>query len=331
MAAVELVELWRGDIRESVHRGHAVICDGSGAVIEAWGDADKVVLPRSSAKMVQALPLLESGAADAVGLTTEQLALACASHSGAAIHTGRAERWLADLGLTDSDLRCGPQDPEDPAEHKRLLCSDERPCQVHNNCSGKHCGFLTLNRHIGAGPECTEPDHPVQLAVRAAWEEVTGETCPGFGIDGCSAPNFAASLAGIGRAMAGYAAAREGRGRRQSAQARLAQAMMAHPALIAGEGRACTDLTRALGGAGVVKTGAEGFYIAILPERRIGVALKIEDGTTRASECVITAILVRLGVLSPEHPVAQRLRNPRLLSRRGFETGQMRPVPGLFD
>ncbi|MFV0359101.1 asparaginase [Tropicimonas sp.] len=330
MAAVEMVELWRGNIRESVHSGHAVICEAGGAIVDAWGDADKVVLPRSSAKMVQALPLVESGAADVAGLGTEQLALACASHNGAEMHVSRVTRWLDDLGLSEPDLRCGPQMPDDPAEHRRLLCSDTPPCQIHNNCSGKHAGFLTLNRHLGAGPEYTDPDHPVQRAVLAGWEDLTGESCPGWGIDGCSAPNFGATLSGVARAMASFAGAREGQGTRAGAQARLVQAMIAHPALVAGERRACTELMRAMGGAAAVKTGAEAFFVAILPERRLGVALKIDDGGTRASESAITAILVRLGVLDPGHPVVHRLMNPRLRSRRGLDTGAMRPVPGVF-
>ncbi|WP_068116231.1 asparaginase [Tropicimonas marinistellae] len=331
MPAVEMVEFWRGGFRESVHRGNAVVCNARGEVVRAWGDIDKVVLPRSSAKMVQALPLVESGAADAAGLGTEHLALACASHSGAAIHTSRVARWLADLGLSDADLRCGPQEPEDRAALKHLLCADERPCQLHNNCSGKHSGFLTLTKYMGAGPEYIDPGHLVQSAVRATWEEVTGETSPGFGIDGCSAPNFAATLTGVARAMAGFAAAREGMGTRQSAQARLVAAMMSHPDLVAGEGRACTELMRALRGAGAVKTGAEGFFVAILPERQLGVAVKIEDGTTRASECAIAAILVALGVLERHHPEVTRFLDPRVLSRRGLDTGQMQPVPGVFD
>lgn len=331
MTAVEFVEIWRGEIRESVHRGHAVICDASGAVVDAWGDAGKIVLPRSSAKMVQALPLVESGASDTFGLTTEQLALACASHNGDAIHVARVSRWLSDLGLGDDDLRCGPQDPMGAEGHRKVLCSGKPPCQCHNNCSGKHAGFLTLARHLGAGPEYIDPEHPVQKAVRQAWDDMTGETSPGFGIDGCSAPNFAATLTGVARAMAGFAAAREGMGPREAAQRRLVDAMTRHPDLVAGEGRACTELMRAMGGRVAVKTGAEGVYVAILPEQSLGVALKIEDGATRASEAAIAAILVRLGVLDPDHPAARKYRNPRIASRLGRDTGLMQPVPGVFD
>ena len=331
MASVEMIEIWRGDFRESVHRGHAVICDSSGEIVAAWGEPKKVVLPRSSSKMIQALPLVESGAADAFGLSTEHLALACASHNGAAIHTERVARWLGALGLDESDLLCGPQHPDDPEASRHLTCSDTAPCQWHNNCSGKHTGFLTLTRHLGAGPDYIDPEHPVQRAVRAAWEDVTGAPVEGFAIDGCSAPNFASPLHGLARAMAGFAAAREGSGPRQTAQARLVQAMIKHPDLLAGEGRACTELMRAMSGKAIIKTGAEGFFTAILPEKRLGVALKIEDGSTRGSESAISAILVKLGVLDPEHPEARKRLNPRVLNRRGVDTGQLRPVPGVFD
>lgn len=186
MAAAELIELWRGGLRESAHLGHAVICDGKG-IVEAWGDPGAVIFPRSSCKMIQALPLVESGAADAAGLSSEELALACASHNGAEIHTRRVSAWLDGLGLAESDLRCGAHLPNDPAERRRLTCSETAPCQIHNNCSGKHAGFLTLNRHLGGGAEYVELDHPVQRAVRDAFEAETGETVAGWGIDGCSA------------------------------------------------------------------------------------------------------------------------------------------------
>jgi L-asparaginase II len=331
MASVEMVEIWRGEFRESVHRGHAVICDATGGIVAAWGEPEKVVLPRSAAKMIQALPLVESGAADTFGLSSEQLALACASHNGAVIHTERVARWLADLGLSDDDLRCGPQRPDDPAERRRLTCSDTAPCQWHNNCSGKHTGFLTLSRHLGAGPEYIDPLHPVQQAVRAAREELTQETCPGYAIDGCSAPNFAATMHGTARAMASFAAARTGQGSRSTAQARLVHAMVAHPELVAGERRACTDLMRAASGRAAIKTGAEGYFTAILPDQGLGVALKIDDGGTRASNAAIAAILVKLGVLDRAHPAARTHMAPRILNRRGVDSGHLQPVPGVFD
>lgn len=326
-----MIELWRGGMLESVHSGHAVICDDTGGIVEAWGDPEALIFPRSSCKMIQALPLLESGAAEAFGLTAAQLALACASHNGAHIHTDAVERWLAGLGLAESDLRCGTQMPDDPAARKELICSDAAPCQIHNNCSGKHAGFLTLMKHMGAGSDYVAADHPVQRAVRAAFEEVTGEASPGYGIDGCSAPNFATSVHGLARAMAGFAAADPEGSARERAAARLWRAMVAYPELVAGEGRACTNLMRALGGKAAVKTGAEAVFVAIVPGLKRGIALKILDGGTRASEAAITALLVRMGLLDVGHPVVGKYLTDPMRNRRGIAVGEMRLSSGFAD
>ncbi|CAM3557646.1 asparaginase [Paracoccus nototheniae] len=326
MRSAEMIELWRGDLPESQHCGHAVICDAHG-VVEAWGQPAQVIFPRSSCKMIQALPLIESGAADAAGLTERQLALACASHSGAALHVAAVGDWLAGLGLAEPDLRCGTHMPRDAAENRRLTCSDTAPCQLHNNCSGKHAGFLTLNRHLKGGPDYVEPDHPVQQAAKSAFEEVTGEVSPGFGIDGCSAPNWACSVEGLARAMARFA--NPGPDRRGQAMRRLVDAMRSHPDMVAGEGRSCTDLMRAMGGAVAVKTGAEAVFVAILPEQGLGIALKITDGATRASEAAITALLSHLGVLDPAHPVARDLLGAPITNCRGRITGELRTAAGF--
>ncbi|MBD3785429.1 MAG: asparaginase [Sphingomonadales bacterium] len=328
MTAAAMIELWRGGMLESVHAGHAVIY-GPGGIEAAWGDPGQMIFPRSSCKMIQALPLIESGAAAAAGLSERQLALSCASHSGAALHTTAVAEWLGALGMSEGDLRCGSHMPGDKAEAKRLTCSDEAPCQLHNNCSGKHAGFLTLNRHIGGGSEYVEVDHPVQRAIKQAFEEVTGETSPGYGIDGCSAPNFACTVTGLARAMQVFAGANPEGGPREAAAARLARAMAAFPEMVAGEGRACTKLMRAMGGRVAVKTGAEAVFVAILPEQKRGIALKIVDGGTRAAEAAITALLIRLGALDPAHPVVEDLIPSVQKNWRGFVTGQMRLAPGF--
>ncbi|WP_050606125.1 asparaginase [Ruegeria sp. 6PALISEP08] len=326
---VPMTELWRGSLLESLHLGHAVVCDDAGQIVHSWGDPQAIVYPRSSAKMIQALPLVTSGAAAKYGLTSEHLALACASHNGAAIHTDRVTAWLDHLGLSEHDLRCGPQEPADTAARDRLILADDTPCQIHNNCSGKHCGFLTLGQHMGAGPEYLEIYHPVQQACLSAFEETTGETSPGYGIDGCSAPNFATSLTGLARSMAWFASAADRSDRSSDAAAQLVAAMVKHPELVAGETRACTELMRAMNGRVAIKTGAEAVFVAIIPEKRMGIALKITDGTTRASECAIAAILVSLGVLEADHPATRKFMNATQYSRRGLECGVIKPAPGF--
>ncbi|WP_339949328.1 asparaginase [uncultured Albimonas sp.] len=324
-----LVEAIRGDLLESVHRGAIAICTPSGEVVQAWGDPERVIYPRSSCKMLQALPLVESGAAADAGLRSEQLALACASHNGAAIHSTRVAAWLEGLGLSEADLRCGPQEPADLPARDDLIRACACPDQTHNNCSGKHAGFLTLNRRLGGGAEYVEVDHPVQRAAREAMAEMTGDPDLGYGIDGCSAPNFATTLRGFATSMARMARPAGLGPAREAAARALVEAMMAHPELVAGEGRACTGMMRAMAGRAAIKTGAEGVFGAILPGLGLGVALKIDDGGTRASECAMAAILVRLGVAEAGHPeVASRL-NPPQSNRRGLRVGEVRPAAAL--
>jgi len=318
-----LVEIHRGGFLESCHRGHAVIVDQSGEILAAWGNPEEVILPRSSCKMLQALPLIESGAADRFGLTSEQLALACASHKGAEIHTSRVKDWLATLALGDDDFRCGPQMPDDRPAREGLIRNFESPCQMHNNCSGKHSGFLTLNKHLNSGPEYVDPAHPVQMAVREAFEEMCQQTSPGYGIDGCSAPNFACTLKGLAVAMAGMTTGGKGAVRDKAAQS-LVSAMMRHPELVAGEGNACTELMRSAKGEAAIKTGAEGVYVGVLPGKKLGIALKIEDGATRASEAVMAALLVRLGVLDAADPMVQKRMVGPITNRRDIVIGEMR-------
>ena len=326
-----LAEVWRGEILECVHRGTAVVATAAGEVVEAWGDPARVILPRSSFKMIQALPLVESGAADAAGLSSKHLALACASHKGAAVHTRLAASWLAGIGLAEHDLRCGAHTPGDPEAAHALYAAGTAPGQFHNNCSGKHCGFLTMNRHLRGGPEYLELDHPLQQTVRMTVEEVTGEAVSGHAIDGCSAPNFAVSLKGLATAMARFATAGVSfTGARAGAARRLVEAMATHPVLVGGEGRATTDLIRACAGRAVVKTGAEGVYIAILPRRGLGIALKIDDGNARGSEAAIAALLARHGALEREAPAYAALADAPILNCRGFAHGHLRAAQTLL-
>ncbi|MQQ08510.1 asparaginase [Epibacterium sp. SM1979] len=328
---VPLVEVWRGDLLESFHFGHAVVCDGDGQIVEAWGDPDAVVYPRSSAKMIQALPLVTSGAAEKYGLGPQQLALASASHSGADLHVTAVQNWVEKLGLGEADFCCGPQTPKDRAERERLIRADQKPSQFHNNCSGKHAGFLTLNQYLGGDADYTAVDHPVQQTVRATFDALTGETSQHVGLDGCSAPNFSCSMRGMARAMAWFATAHHREDAQSLAAVQIRDAMMAHPELVAGEGRACTRLMRAMDGKGAVKTGAEAYFIAILPEIEKGVALKITDGGTRAAESAIAAILVRLGVLHADHPDAQAFVQAPITNWRGLKCGEMRPAAALLS
>lgn len=327
--AAPMAELWRNGILESVHTGHLAIVDRAGQVVASFGDPDAVIFPRSACKMIQALPLIETGAAAAAGLSDRQLALSCASHQGDAIHVNGVRDWLGGLGASQDDLRCGSHLPYGVASRDLLIKTDTSPCPMHNNCSGKHAGFVTTNRHIGGDGEYNDVSHPLQVMIKGAFEEVTDLTSPGYGVDGCSAPNFATTVTGLARAMAGFASAGGKSGARAAAQVALTNAMMAHPDMVAGEGRACTELMRAMKGRAAIKTGAEAVFTAILPEAGLGVALKVADGATRGSECAIATVLVGLGVLDASDPVAQKYLNSVQRNCNGFDVAAIRPAPEL--
>ena len=326
---VPMIELFRGGLWEATHLGHAVVVDQSGDIRASWGDPDLVVLPRSSVKMVQALPLVESGAADAIGLTDRQLALACASHTGARIHTDAVRAWLTELGFSDDDLVCGPQEPRDLPARDALIRAGDPVCRCHNNCSGKHTGFLTYARHLRTELDYATPDNPVQIAVRTAFEDLTGDPSPGFGIDGCSAPNFACTLTGLARAMAFFANAPEDGSTRERAAFRLHRAMAMHPEMVHGVNRVCTRLMQAMEGRAAVKIGADGVYTGILPDLGLGIALKIADGASRGAEAAMTALLIHLGALDANHPTAKEFGQPDITNFAGLTCGTTRPAPGF--
>ena len=196
-----LINFTRGNLVESFHRGSLCMVGVNGEQVLALGDVTSPVYPRSAIKVLQALPLVESGAADAFGLTDKELALACASHSGEEVHVETARAMLEKLGLSKSDLACGSQWPKGEQSVGALVASGQQPCALHNNCSGKHSGMLTLAAHLKVSTEGYERvDHPVQQHVRQAIEDMTGEVTATelCGIDGCSLPTWAMPLRGAG-------------------------------------------------------------------------------------------------------------------------------------
>lgn len=327
-----LVVARRADFVERVHRGAFAVATPEGEIVAAVGDVERLFLARSAIKLFQALPLVESGAADAARLGPDRLALACASHQGSTRHAAAVERWLDELELGEGDLMCGPQSPADKTSRFALREAGEKPTQLHNNCSGKHAGFLTVAKRLGAPTaDYIDIGHPVQKAAAEAFAEATGQEPPlGWAVDGCSAPNFAARLTDLARAAARAARPDRGfRGLRAEAARRLYEAMAAHPFEVAGDDCACTELIEAAEGRAVVKGGAEGAYLGYLRDAGLGFALKIDDGSTEAAECAMAALLVRFGAVSADDPRVKRRMAPKLVNRRGIEVGKVEAAPAL--
>ncbi len=327
-----IVEVTRGNRVESTHLVDIVVADASGALHTIHGEAQRPVFPRSAVKALQALPLIETGAADKFGLEPRHIALACASHNGEPMHVGTANETITRAGLTFECLECGAHWPRFDADVASLHRAGKLPTALHNNCSGKHSGFLA----VCAGEGWDEKGyigirHSLQKAVAGVMEEVTGapHRADNSGIDGCSIPTYAIPLANIATAFAKFGVGEDTGRQRSAAMLRIRDACFAHPEMVAGTDRACTAIMQALPGRAFVKTGAEGVFIAALPRSGLGVALKVHDGATRAAEAAIVEVLESLLELSPtEHNALKGIANPVLKNWNGVEVGEVRPATG---
>ncbi len=324
-----LVNVWRGQQLESLHHGRIAVLDADGAVVFTAGDIEAPVFPRSAIKALQALPLIESGAADRYQLSEAEIALACASHSGEERHAAVAASTLAKAGLDKTVLECGAHWPMGERAARALAATGHKPNALHNNCSGKHSGFLCVccadgkdtHGYVGA-------DHFIQREVRAVLAEVTGaaHTDAVMGIDGCSIPTYAIPL----RAMAlGFARLGSGQGlppERAKAAKRLLKAIAAAPEMIAGEGRFDTDVMSLVGREIMIKMGAEGVYCGTIPALGLGIALKCDDGTVRAAEVMMAAVLRKfLKNDLVQGAEFERYLNPVIKNWNGIEVARLTP------
>lgn len=328
-----LVEALRGALTESRHRGAVAVADASGRLAWALGDVERPVYPRSAIKALQALPLVESGAADRYGFGAEELALACASHNAEPAHVATAERMLARAGLDPSALQCGAHWPIHQPSAQALARAGGQAAALHNNCSGKHAGFLCVACATGAETaRYVEPDHPVQREVRAVLENLTGAAlAPDIcAIDGCSVPTWAMPLKALARGFARFATGEGLAPERAKAAARLRAACAEKPWHVAGTGRFCTEMMRAFGARVFVKTGAEGVYCAALPELGFGIAVKCDDGAGRAAEVMMAATLARFLNADADRALLAPYVQPTLRNWNGIAVGELRPTEALL-
>lgn len=329
-----LVEILRGSVVESRHRGLVSVFDGDGTEVLSLGDVTRPVFPRSACKLIQALPFIESGAADAYGFGNRELSLACASHSGEPEHAALAEAMLVRAGQNRETLECGTHWPFDAPVAIKLAQSGAVPNACHNNCSGKHAGFICTAVHLRDDPAgYVSAAHPAQMRVRDAMAEVTSavhasEAC---GTDGCSIPTYAIPLTALAHGFAKMATGQGLATIRAKAAKRLMGACMAEPFYMAGTKRFCTEIMAAAPGRVFAKIGAEGVYCAAIPELGFGIALKIDDGAFRAAELMVAAVIAHLARDMPEiaEPVAA-MAHKTDNNWNKIRVGEQRVVSGLF-
>ena len=333
--AEPLVEVWRGSIIESRHRGHVVALDGDGTIVAQLGSPHTVTYLRSSAKPFQAIPLLTSGAADRFGFTEKEIAIACASHNGETIHTETVAGMLKKIGLDASALKCGAHEPYSAEAAKRLRERGEEPTALHNNCSGKHAGMLALALHIGAPIETyDQADNEVQLNIVrrvAQFSDVPVEDIA-IGIDGCGVPTFGVSVRAMALMYVRLVAVPAGfDDATRDACRRIVSAMTKYPEMIGGRAeRLDTIVMQSAQGGVVSKVGAEGVYTAaVLPcdeyKKGLGFAFKIEDGEDRrARPVVVIEALRQLGVFkSGALEAIKPYASFPVLNRRGDTVGEI--------
>lgn len=322
-----LVEIWRKDKVESIHRGSAVVMDAKGQRLFTIGNADRHIYPRSSLKLFQAIPLVESGAADQFSLTDREIALACASHNAEKIHTDTVTSWLSRLGLGKDDLECGPTLPLSESAAHALIAKGETPTRVHQNCSGKHSGMLTMAKFLEVETKgYSGYQHPSQ----SAWMKAMGEVMEidifslPWERDGCGLPAMYMPMDRLAFGFARYADMQGIDEPRARAMKRILVAVRKYPEMIAGTNRCCTAVIEKTGGKVVVKTGAEGVFGGCIPEQGIGFALKVDDGATRGSEVALGALLNKLEVLDDR--MTQALApwfEPQIVNSQGKVTGRV--------
>jgi L-asparaginase II len=327
-----LVEVMRGSIVESRHRGAVAVADAEGRDVLAVGDVTIPVFPRSAIKALQALPLVEQGAAARYGFGDQELALACASHSGEPAHVAGVERMLAKAGLSPSALRCGAHFPISQAAAAEVARAGA-PSALHNNCSGKHAGFLCFACALGVdAAEYFRPEHPVQRQVRAVLEDFTGavlgqEVCA---IDGCSVPTWAVPLKNLALGFAKFGTGHGLVPERARAAARLRQACARQPWYVAGTGRFCTEVMQLLGERVFVKTGAEGVYCGAFPEQGLGIAIKCDDGAGRAAQAIMAVMIARFVPLeASEQAALAPYARSSLQNWNGIEVGAISVTEAL--
>ncbi len=328
-----IIEVTRGkeesgrDFIESRHRCHVAVVRPDGSVVESWGDIDQPIYGRSAIKPMLAVGLLESGAADAFKLDNAEIALACASHSGEPQHVNTVRAWLKRIGLSVGDLECGAHMPYNEPAMREMVREGIEPDASHNNCSGKHSGFLTTAVHLGLPTRgYIQYEHPIQQRLLAIMEEMCDLPLRHVprGIDGCGIPTIAIPISHTARSMAKLAAPGNLPSARIDAARRIVHAMTAEPMMVSGSGEFGAEVMRVAGGKAAIKGGAEGIYTGIVPGMGLGICIKTEDGTSRGAEAAIGNVLAKLGVLSEaERKALEGRLTPVLSNRAGTKIGRI--------
>jgi L-asparaginase II len=330
-----LVEIYRNNVLESFHRGVVCVVDKNNNIIYSEGDVHQICYPRSALKLIQVLPLLESGAVEHFGFTLEEIAIMCGSHNGEEEHQRVVNSILSKIGLDKESLFCGPQYPSDRKTANQLIKDSGKPQHIHNNCSGKHAGFLAYCVFMGWPVEdYINPNHPAQQAIMQATAELYEYPKESMvvALDGCSAPIFSISVYNQAIGYKNLVHPIKFSKKRQKACATIVDAVSKYPYMVAGRGRYCTDMMQICAPRIIGKTGAEGVFCLGLTKEKIGVAIKIDDGEMLPQYNVTQRFIEATGIFTAEQlaPLKHYETN-EIKNFNQFVTGEISTREGLFE
>lgn len=321
------VEVLRGETLESLHHVHAVVVDVSGKVVKAFGDPNFLTFPRSAIKMLQALPLLESGAAAQFNLSDREICMACSSHHAEKKHIEVVRQWLSRMTAGEADLACGPQKPSNDLALQEMILKGNTASRLFNNCSGKHAGFLSTCLHLKEETRGYEKyEHNMQKRLRKVLSETMriDHEKLAYGIDGCSIVSYATPLQNIAIGMSALINPKETADRIAAAK-RILKAVTAEPFYLAGTGDFTSEVNQVTQGRSIVKVGAEGVYAGLIPEKGWAFAVKAVDGAKRAAELVTARLLQQWGGMNAmESQALTCFTQPLLSSWAGEHVGSIR-------
>lgn len=326
-----VVEVLRGPVVESLHQVMIVVTNEIGSVTNYWGNPQFLTMPRSAIKMLQALPLIESGAADKYELEDKHIALACSSHRGEKDHLAALSQWMEKVQIKEGAYVCAPHMPYDEASASDFTRRGQKPSVLCNNCAGKHSAIITTCLHLGEDPTGYEKyEHNAQKRLRKVLTEtmkIDHSKVP-HGVDGCGIPTYAVPLQSMATGMAALINPKETPARKAAAE-RILRAVKNFPFYLSGSDNFATAVIEKSQGRAIVKGGAEGVFCGVLPEKRLAFAVKACDGASRAAQAATASLLLQLGGLNEaEFKSLAKHTLPSVTNWNGDVVGQIRIAKG---
>ena len=304
-----MAEVTRNGFTESTHYGVAVLINSSGEILQEWGNSNRLIYPRSALKPIQSLNLYKDGVAKALGLSDDLIALTTASHHAENIHQKMINNWLKKINLKEKHLSCGPSWPWNIKDQFKAHSKYKVKRKIFHNCSGKHCGHLSVSKYKNLPiKNYQNKDHPIQKDLIKLIEDLSRHKIKNIGIDGCTLPNPLIPLKKFALAAAQLADYKK-LNEHSAIAKRIFDSCIKFPEITGGSKSINSILTKLSNGKAFIKNGAEGIFVAIIPEKKSALAVKIIDGASRAAEVAIAGLLSEVKIVNAEKIKKRPIKN----------------------